>query len=130
MPLTNFNTLMFEQPAFDRNQSAVAVASESPQAITCDNAMTGDQDRHGIAAAGISHRPRTAPQPCRKITISHFFSWFNRTQALPDPALERRPAQLHVHVRYLPGIFEVGLQRAHNMAGLAAVSLDQAVPSA
>jgi len=76
VPAANFNTLMFEQPEFDRYQSPAAITGETTQAIACHNPMTGHHDGHRISPAGIPHRPGAAPQTCRQSTVTHYFTYW------------------------------------------------------
>jgi hypothetical protein len=76
MPAGNFNTFMFEQPAFDRYQSPLFVTRKTTQAVACHDSMTGHHDGHRIPPAGIPHRPGATPQTGRQITVTHRYSRF------------------------------------------------------
>ena len=74
MPAADFNTLVFEQPAFDRYQPTLAVAGETTQAIAGNDPMAWHHNGHRIAPAGIAYCPGTTSQATSQRSVRYCFT--------------------------------------------------------
>ena len=83
---------MLQQPAFDAKGIAGRRAGVTSQPLSPYHAMTGNQNRDRIGAAGAANGAGSTIELPRQFAVGQHGSRWNRLQRLPNPLLEYSPA--------------------------------------
>ena len=79
---------MFQEPALDLEPAAPGVAGKTPVPVGRHHAVTGDEQRNGVGAAGTAHGPRTGAQLFRQLAVGDAPPRRYLLQLLPHPLLK------------------------------------------
>ena len=100
---------MAQQPAFDLEQETAALTVEAAEAAAGgDDAMTGDDQRVGVGAAGLADGTRRVFEPFCEFTVGVGTAGRDGGNCLPDTALEVCASRLERQAECETGVGEVG----------------------
>ena len=83
---------------------------EAPQSRLAHNAMTGDDERNGIAAASLANGLRTGADLCGQLTIALRLATGDVQHRLPHIALVMRAVEFERQVDLMLRISQIGFQ--------------------
>ena len=100
---------MLQQPPLDRGPAAIPVSGEAAEAALGDDAVAGDDQRNGVAAAGVADGARAAAEAGGQFAVADGFTALQALQGAPDAALEAGAFEPERQVEPATGIDAVAL---------------------